>query len=94
MKEKYLTKLFSAQSQLLHSFFNRWINNAKVIKINQDIDEHKKKIMIGYFEGLLKNNEAEGIRQCLKRFYENWKISMVQTNFLKKLMMTKGGRVA
>lgn len=26
-------------------------------------------------------------------FYLNWKIKQAQTNFIKKLLMTKGGRV-
>lgn len=93
LKEKCLNKLFSVQQSLMKDGLSRWLMNHRSNKLSDSINDHKKKTMLTYFNQLLNKRGAEEIKKAVHQFYLNWKITQLQTNFIKKLLMTKGGRV-
>ena len=44
-------------------------------------------------EGLLKNGRIARIREVIEKFRQNRKITDIQRNFLKRLLMSKAGMV-
>ena len=73
--------------------FTRWLMNHRSEKLRSSIDNHKKTLMITTFNQLLDRRDVQECKRVVHQFYLDWKITQCQTNFIKKLLMTKGGRV-
>lgn len=73
--------------------FTRWLMNHRSEKLNSSINNTKKSLMIASFNQLLHKRDFADCKRAVHQFYLNWKITQCQTNFIKKLLTTKGGRV-
>ena len=53
----------------------------------------EKAALLKMLEGLLKNGRIARIREVIEKFKMNRKITDIQRNFLKRLLMSKAGLV-
>ena len=93
LKEKALLQLFRNLTGNMSECFKRWREANKVAKIEQAMDDKEKTALLKMLEGLLKNGRIARVREVIEKFKQNRKITDIQRNFLKRLLMSKAGLV-
>ena len=73
--------------------FKRWREANKVAKIEDAMSNQEKASLLKMLEGLLKNGRIAKVREVIEKFKQNRKITDIQRNFLKRLLMSKAGLV-
>ena len=68
--------------------FKRWREANKVAKIEDAMSNQEKASLLKMLEGLLKNGRIAKVREVIEKFKQNRKITDIQRNFLKRLLMS------
>ena len=86
-------QLFRNLTGNMSECFKRWREANKVAKIEDAMSNQEKASLLKMLEGLLKNGRIAKVREVIEKFKQNRKITDIQRNFLKRLLMSKAGFV-
>ena len=93
IKEKALIQLFKNLQGNLGDTFRRWRELNKIEKIKDSWTLSQRGSILKMLENLLHNGRNAQIRDAINKFRTNRKITDIQRNFLKRLLMSKAGMV-
>ena len=61
--------------------------------MRDSVGQKQKEMLLKVLDGLVKNSKIGQIREALSKFRTNRRITEIQRNFLKRLLMSKAGMV-
>ena len=93
LKENALMQLFKNLQGNMSECFKRWREANNIAKLQDQMSNKEKEALLKMLEGLLKNGRIAKIRDVIEKFKQNRKITDIQRNFLKRLLMSKAGLV-
>jgi hypothetical protein len=93
VKEKALIQLFKNLARKLGDTFKRWRDSLTRLKTQRKMSNQQKKAIFKMLENLLHHGKNAQIRDAINKFRTNRKITDIQRNFLKRLLMSKAGMV-
>ena len=73
--------------------FKRWRDVNNIEKLRERMNMQQKGSVLKVLENLLNNGKNAQIREAINKFRQNRKITDIQRNFLKRLLMSKAGMV-
>ena len=86
-------QLFKNLQGNMSECFKRWREANNIAKIQDQMSNQEKASLLKMLESLLKNGRIAKIREVIEKFKLNRKITDIQRNFLKRLLMSKAGLV-
>ena len=93
IKEKALIQLFKNMSSNMGDCFKRWRDVNNIEKLRERMGDEQKKALLKVLNNLLNNGKTAQIRDAINKFRLNRRITEIQRNFLKRLLMSKAGLV-
>ena len=93
LKEKALIQLFKNLSSNLSDTYKRWREINNVEKINEKLTGKQKEQMLKVLNQLLSSSKQHQVREAIQKFRLNRRVTEIQRNFLKRLLMSKAGLV-
>ena len=69
----------------------KWLNDGKLAKIQEAMNDEKKKLLLSAINNFSKNNDNSKLRALLAKFKRNSSVTAVQQRFFGKLFATKYG---
>jgi hypothetical protein len=93
LKEKALNQLFKNLNGNLGDTFRRWRELNKIEKLRERMNLQQRGSILKMLENLLHHGKNAQIRDAINKFRTNRKITDIQRNFLKRLLMSKAGMV-
>jgi hypothetical protein len=93
IKEKALIQLFKNMSSNMGDCFKRWRDVNNIEKLRERMGDEQKKNTLKVLNNLLNNGKTAQIRDAINKFRLNRRITEIQRNFLKRLLMSKAGLV-
>lgn len=73
--------------------FKRWREINNVEKIRERLSNAQKEQMIKILDQLLHSSKQLQVREVIQKFRLNRRVTEIQRNFLKRLLMSKAGLV-
>ena len=86
-------KIFLQMNLSLNDSLKRWREINRIEKLKDRMNEKQREMCIKVLTNLLNNGNKNKIRQIINKFRQNRKITDIQRNFLKRLLMSKAGLV-
>jgi hypothetical protein len=93
IKEKALIQLFKNLYGNLGDTFKRWRDLNKIEVLRERMSLEKRGSILKMLENLLHSGKNAQIRDAINKFRTNRRITEIQRNFLKRLLMSKAGMV-
>jgi len=93
IKEKALIQLFKNLSANVGDCFKRWKELNNIEKLRERMSNQQKESVLKVLANLLNNGKTAQIREAINKFRLNRRITEIQRNFLKRLLMSKAGLV-
>ena len=93
IKEKALIQLFKNLSANVGDCFKRWRDVNNIEKLRERMSNQQKEGVLKVLANLLNNGKTAQIREAINKFRLNRRITEIQRNFLKRLLMSKAGLV-
>ena len=93
MKEKALIQLFKNLQGNLSDTFRRWRDINKIAHLQETMSNQQKANILKILNGLLTTGKTAQVRDAINKFRLNRRITEIQRNFLKRLLMSKAGLV-
>ncbi|MBL2498031.1 hypothetical protein ELJ53_29785, partial [Klebsiella pneumoniae] len=93
MKEKALIQLFKNLSSNLSDTYKRWREINNIDKIRERLSNSQKEQMLKVLDQLLHSSKQLQVREIMQKFIWNRRVTEIQRNFLKRLLMSKAGLV-
>ena len=93
IKEKALIQLFKNLSSNMGDCLKRWRDINNIEKLRERMSNQQKENVLKVLANLLNNGKTAQIREALNKFRLNRRITEIQRNFLKRLLMSKAGLV-
>ena len=93
LKEKALTQLFKNMQGNMGDCFKKWRDLNNIEKLRESMSNKEKASVLKVLENLLHNGKNAQVREAINKFRMNRKITEIQRNFLKRLLMSKAGMV-
>jgi len=93
LKEKSLLTLFKNLSGNVSDTFKRWKEINQMEKIKERMNGEQKKNLLKILNGILTTGKTAQVREAINKFRLNRRITEIQRNFLKRLLMSKAGLV-
>ena len=93
IKEKALLQLFKNLSANVGDCFKRWRELNNIEKLRERMNDQQKGSTLKVLNNLLNNGKSAQIRDAIHKFRLNRRITEIQRNFLKRLLMSKAGLV-
>ena len=93
LKEKALLQLFKNMQGNMGDCFKRWRDLNNIEKLRESMNNQQKANVLKVLENLLNNGKNAQVREAINKFRTNRKITEIQRNFLKRLLMSKAGMV-
>ena len=91
--EQAIKIMFNNMSSNVGDTFRKWRNINSIERLRDKMTENQKKSVLKVLNGLLKNGKSAQIRNAIMKFRLNRRITEIQRNFLKRLLMSKAGMV-
>ena len=76
-KEKAIIKLIGNFDSNLRYFFLKWLNDGKLAKIQDAMNDEKKKLLLSAIGNFSKNNDNSRLRAILAKFKRNSSVTAV-----------------
>ena len=73
--------------------FRRWRDINSIEKLRERMSNQQKESLLKVLNGLLTTGKTAQIREAINKFRLNRRITEIQRNFLKRLLMSKAGLV-
>ena len=73
--------------------FKRWRDVNQIEKLQERMNDQQKSNVLKVLANLLNNGKTAQIREAINKFRLNRRITEIQRNFLKRLLMSKAGLV-
>ena len=73
--------------------FKRWREVNNIEKIRERLNNSQKEQMIKILDQLLHSSRQLQVREVIQKFRLNRRVTEIQRNFLKRLLMSKAGLV-
>ena len=93
IKEKALIQLFKNLSANVGDCFKRWRDVNNIEKLRERMSNQQKEGVLKVLANLLNNGKVAQVREAINKFRLNRRITEIQRNFLKRLLMSKAGLV-
>ena len=93
LKEKALLQLFKNMQGNMGDCFKKWRDLNNIEKLKEKMSNAEKANILKVLENLLNNGKNAQVRDAISKFRTNRKITEIQRNFLKRLLMSKAGMV-
>ena len=93
MKEKALIQLFKNLSSNLSDTYKRWREINNIDKIRERLSNSQKEQMLKVLDQLLHSSKQLQVREIIQKFRLNRRVTEIQRNFLKRLLMSRAGLV-
>ena len=93
IKEKALMTLFKNMSANTADCLKRWREVNQIEKLSERMSNAEKANTLKVLENLLKGGKNGKLREVINKFRTNRRITEIQRNFLKRLLMSKAGLV-
>ena len=93
LKDKALNMLFKNMFLNMSDCLKKWRTITKVDQVRGLLNEEKKGSVIKMLEGFLNNNLNYQLRKVINKFRINRRITDIQRNFIKKLLLSRAGMV-
>ncbi len=93
LKEKALIQLFKNLSSNLSDTYKRWREINNVEKIRERLNNSQKEQMLKVLDQLLHSSKQLQVREVIQKFRLNRRVTEIQRNFLKRLLMSRAGLV-
>uniref|UniRef100_A0A0P6BFP2 Uncharacterized protein n=1 Tax=Daphnia magna TaxID=35525 RepID=A0A0P6BFP2_9CRUS len=93
LKEKALIQLFKNLAGNMSDCFKRWRDINSIEKLRERMNNQQKESVLKVLNGLLTTGKTAQIREAINKFRLNRRITEIQRNFLKRLLMSKAGLV-
>ena len=93
IKEKALLQLFKNMNGNMADCFKKWRDLNSIEKLKESMNNQQKASILKVLENLLHNGKNAQVRDAVNKFKMNRKITEIQRNFLKRLLMSKAGMV-
>ena len=93
LKEKALIQLFKNLTSNMSDTFKRWREINNIEKIRERLSNAQKEQMIKLLDQLLHSSKQLQVREVIQKFRLNRRVTEIQRNFLKRLLMSKAGLV-
>jgi hypothetical protein len=73
--------------------FKRWRDINSIEKLRERMSNQQKESLLKVLNGLLTTGKTAQVREAINKFRLNRRITEIQRNFLKRLLMSKAGLV-
>ena len=93
LKEKALIQLFKNLSSNLSDTYKRWREINNIDKIRERLSNSQKEQMLKVLDQLLHSSKQLQVREIIQKFRLNRRVTEIQRNFLKRLLMSRAGLV-
>jgi tRNA A37 threonylcarbamoyladenosine biosynthesis protein TsaE len=93
LKEKALIQLFKNLAGNMSDCFKRWRDINSIEKLRERMSNQQKESLLKVLNGLLTTGKTAQVREAINKFRLNRRITEIQRNFLKRLLMSKAGLV-
>ena len=93
LKEKALVQLFKNLTSNISDTLRRWREINNIDKIRERLSNSQKEQMLKVLDQLLQSSRQHQVREIIHKFRLNRKVTEIQRNFLKRLLMSKAGLV-
>ncbi len=93
LKEKALIQLFKNLSSNLSDTYKRWREINNVEKIRERLNNSQKEQVLKVLDQLLHSSKQLQVREVIQKFRLNRRVTEIQRNFLKRLLMSRAGLV-
>jgi hypothetical protein len=93
LKEKALIQLFKNLTSNLSDTYKRWREMNNIEKIRDRLSNSQKEQMLKVLDSLLRSSKQLQIKEVIQKFRLNRRVTEIQRNFLKRLLMSKAGLV-
>ena len=71
----------------------RWRDTNEIEKLREKMSNKEKESVLKILNGLLSTGKTAQIRDAINKFKLNRRVTEIQRNFLKRLLMSKAGLV-
>jgi hypothetical protein len=93
LKEKALIQLYKNLSSNLSDTYKRWREINNIDKIRERLSNSQKEQMLKVLDQLLHSSKQLQVREIIQKFRLNRRVTEIQRNFLKRLLMSRAGLV-